>query len=220
MKRKSQWIGIAALMALTMFMFSACPMEDTEDDGQVNSVTVSPKTADVMVGTTQQFTATVEVTGNAAKTVTWKVEGTGKHADTTISSQGLLSIATAETATTLTVTATATADATKSDTATVTVLKTGKLSITIGFDGDITVTGIPAGGVIISKSGDTKTIELTASSDYAGPIWYVDGSATGTSAASITLDAADYAVTKHSVSFTGTKDGTLYSKEIPFTVVD
>jgi hypothetical protein len=133
MKRKSQWIGIAALMALAMFMFSACPMgEDTEDE-----------------------------------------------------------------------------------------VEKGPVSITIGFAGDITVSGIPAGGITISKSGATKTIVLTASSDYANPVWYVDGSTTEKSSeGNITLNAADYAATKHSVSFTGTKDGTLYSKEIPFTVVD
>jgi hypothetical protein len=196
-------------------------------DGTVTSVTVSPKTATVTVGTTEQFAAAVVVTGSAAQTVNWKVEGTGKHADTAISAQGVLTIAAAETATSLTVTATATADATKSDTATVTVRaageETGKLAITIGFDGDITVTGtpaIPAAGIVISKSGATKTIVLTASADYTGPVWYVDGSVTGTSAASITLNAADYAATKHSVSFTGTKGGTLYSREIPFSVVE
>jgi uncharacterized protein YjdB len=221
MRKKSQWSGIAALMALAMFMLSACPTDDTEDEGQVNSVTVSPKTATVTVGKTQQFTAVVDVTGEMAKTVTWKVEGTNKQASTTISDQGVLTIAAAETATTLTVTATATADATKSDTATVTVSKPGKVSITIGFDGDITVSEIPTGGITISKNGDTKTITLTASSDYTNPVWYVDGNATGTSnTGSITLKAEDYKVTKHSVSFTGTKDGTLYSKEIPFTVVD
>jgi hypothetical protein len=222
MKRKSQWIGIAALMALAMVMLSACPMDDdTEDEGQVNSVTVSPKTATITAGTTGQFTATVDVPGDTAQTVDWTVTGTDKHTDTTISTSGELSIAAAETATTLTVTATATADATKSDTATVTVLKVGQVSITIGFAGDITVSGIPEGGISISKSGATKTIVLTASTDYANPVWYVDGNATGkSSAGSITLNAADYAATKHSVSFTGTKDGTLYSKEIPFTVVD
>jgi hypothetical protein len=201
-------------------MLGACP-SDSDSSGEVNSVTVSPKTVELKPGETQTFTATVDVTGDAEKTVTWKVEGTGKDAGTTISTQGLLIVASTETAASLTVTAVATADTSKSDTATVTVLKVGQVSITIDFAGDITVTGVPEGDIIISKSGDTKTIELTASSDYTNPVWYVDGDATGkSSAASITLDAKDYAVANHSVSFTGTKDGVLYSKEITFTVVD
>jgi hypothetical protein len=200
-------------------MLGACP-SDSDSSGEVNSVTVSPKTVELKPGETQTFTAAVDVTGDAEKTVTWKVEGTGKDAGTTISTQGLLSVASTETAVSLTVTAVATADTSKSDTATVTVLKVGQVSITIDFAGDVTVSGIPAGGITISKSGTMKTIELTAEG-YDSPVWYVDGNETEKSKTkSITLDAKDYAVANHSVSFTGTKEGVLYSKEISFTVVE
>jgi hypothetical protein len=87
----------------------------------VLGVSVTPKTVDVQQGTTQQFIATVSVQGGAAQTVTWQV--TGGSTGTTISADGLLTVAAAETATTLEVIATATADVSKQDKATVTVTK-------------------------------------------------------------------------------------------------
>jgi len=83
----------------------------------VNSVTVAPKTASVLKGRTQPFTAIVNVDGGADSTVTWNVNSTLS----TIDSAGWLSVSPDETATTLTVTATSTFDTTKKDTATVTV---------------------------------------------------------------------------------------------------
>ena len=85
----------------------------------ITGVTVEPNTANVEAGETQQFTATVIGTGNVSKEVTWSVSGS--NAGTTISENGLLTVATDETAATLTVTATAVGDKTKSATATVTV---------------------------------------------------------------------------------------------------
>jgi hypothetical protein len=85
----------------------------------ITSVTVSPKTAVVVRGTTKQFTADVVAVGGASAAVTWSVSGavTG----TAVSADGLLTVGTGETATSLTVTATSVADPTKSDSATVTV---------------------------------------------------------------------------------------------------
>ena len=87
---------------------------------EVQSVAVSPATATVVKGATQQLTATVAVTGGVPQTVTWSVSG-NSSAGTTISALGLLTVAANETATTLTVTATAVFDPTKSGTATITV---------------------------------------------------------------------------------------------------
>ena len=86
----------------------------------VISVTVSPDTATVEKESTQQFTATVSGTNSPAQTVTWAVSGKNSTG-TTISADGLLTVAADETAATLTVTATSTVDNTKSGTATVTV---------------------------------------------------------------------------------------------------
>jgi uncharacterized protein YjdB len=89
-----------------------------ENDPQaVTLVTVTPATADVQKGATQQFTATVTATGGASEAVTWTVNST---AGSTVVN-GLLTVAAGETATTLTVTATSVFDNTKKGTATVTV---------------------------------------------------------------------------------------------------
>jgi hypothetical protein len=86
----------------------------------VVSVSVTPSATTVAKGYTRQFSAEVEVTGGAAQTVAWSVAG-NSHESTTISDDGLLTVAADETATALTVTATSTADPTKYDTAEVTV---------------------------------------------------------------------------------------------------
>ena len=85
----------------------------------ITGVTVTPDTAIVEAGKTQQFTATVIGTGNVSKEVTWSVSGS--NAGTTISTTGLLTVADDETAAALTVKATANGDNTKSGTAKVTV---------------------------------------------------------------------------------------------------
>lgn len=85
----------------------------------VTSVSVSPSPATVQKGGTQQFTATVSGTNNPAQTVRWTV--TGGKTGTSISTGGLLTVASDETAGALTVTATSTVDTTKSGTAAVTV---------------------------------------------------------------------------------------------------
>jgi hypothetical protein len=123
----------------------------------------------------------------------------------------------------LTVRATSTVDATKSGTATVTVSSepVGTLSITIGFEGEPTVSGAAA-GIVLSKTGaggKPKTLALSATG-YESSTWYVDGAETGTAGESCTVDAATLEVRNHSVSFTGLKNGTLYGKEIPFSVVE
>jgi hypothetical protein len=196
----------------------------TVSSDSVTSVTVSPKTATVAPGGTKQFTAAVEVSGNLAKTVTWTVEGTGKKEGTAISDAGLLTVATDETATALTVTATSTVDSGKFDTATVTVSSdpAGSLSISIGFEGDITVSGATETNTIsrAGADGKPKTLSLSAAG-YESPQWYLDGAETATATASeYTVDAAGLEVRNHSVSFTGTKNGVLYAKEIPFKVVE
>ena len=86
----------------------------------ITGVTVTPATATVEVGETKQFTATVTGTGSVSQEVTWSVSGSN-NAGTTISKDGVLTVAADETAATLTVTATAAGDDNKSATATVTV---------------------------------------------------------------------------------------------------
>ena len=87
----------------------------------VTSVTVSPDTANVTAGQTQQFTAQVQGTGDYKQTVAWKIQGQTK-ADTTINQSGLLTVSATEPAeTNIEVIATSTQDTGKFDSAQVTV---------------------------------------------------------------------------------------------------
>ncbi|MEQ2455772.1 discoidin domain-containing protein [Flavonifractor hominis] len=90
------------------------------DEPVVTGVTVSPATASVQVGTTRQFTAVVTGENEPDQAVTWSVED-AQSETTTISDDGLLTVAEDETAETLTVTATSVANEEISGTATVTV---------------------------------------------------------------------------------------------------
>jgi hypothetical protein len=98
-------------------------------------------------------------------------------------------------------------------------------SITVGFNyNEITISG--SDGINgISKSGAAgrpQTLFLSAA-DYDSIVWYVDGNTaegiadggTGTS-----LAASDYPVQTHSITFTGKRNGVLYSRTMPFTVYD
>jgi len=86
----------------------------------VTTVTVIPDNVSVAKGTTQQFYAVVNGDNNPPQTVTWTVSGASSNV-TSVSANGLLSVASGETASSLTVRATSTFNTTKSGTALVTV---------------------------------------------------------------------------------------------------
>lgn len=88
---------------------------------QVTSVTVTPATQDVTAGQTQQFSADVQVTGGAEKTVAWRIQGQTK-AGTSINQSGLLTVDSTEPAETkIEVIATSTVNSGKYGSAQVTV---------------------------------------------------------------------------------------------------
>jgi len=166
MKNIFKLIGITVIVAVIGFSMTACNNDDDTDDKggdvvnpdnggvtgstpTVTSVTVSPSTASVVRGATQQFSATVTGTNNPAQTVTWIV--TGGVSGTSISTSGLLTVSSAEAAATLTVRATSTADTSKSGVAAVTV--------TAGGGG-----GSVGGGGGGSSTSDTTAPSLTAGS--------------------------------------------------------
>jgi hypothetical protein len=96
---------------------------------------------------------------------------------------------------------------------------TGSLNITVGFDsGNITVkngsTDVST-GFTLSRNG-TATATLTSEGSYTSVTWYVDG--TAQSGNTLNLDAASLNIRTHSVTFTGTRDGLLYSSR-PISVV-
>jgi len=124
MKVLSYFILLAALSLL----FLGCTDNETSTDSVVKSVSVSPASASVAHGGTETFTAEVRGENDPDQTVKWTVEGA--KAGTTISDEGVLSVAVNETAATLTVKATSTVDTKKSGTAAVTV--TGATAIVTG----------------------------------------------------------------------------------------
>ena len=111
----------------------------------VTGVTVSPATASAAKGGTAAFTASVTGTGNPAQIVTWSV--TGGTTGTSISGDGILTVAANETAATLTVKATSAIDAAKSGTSAVTVAPSQ-------LTGLVSVTGTVRAGYLLTANTD------------------------------------------------------------------
>jgi hypothetical protein len=91
--------------------------------------------------------------------------------------------------------------------------------ITIDFNyGAISISGNNGVNNIYKTSASPNAVVLRAT-DYDDVEWYIDGDGTPAGTGdSITLNASDYSVTTHSITFTGKKDGKLYAQIIPFTV--
>ena len=170
----------------------------------ITSVTVSPPAATVEAGKTVQFNATVNGTGEFSQEVTWSVSG-GVSAGTSISADGLLTVAADETATSLTVTATASGDSSIYGTATVTV--TPPESVT---------------GVSISPADATveagQTVQFSATVSGTGEFsqevtWSVSGgvsAGTSISADGLLTVAADETATSLTVTATASGDSSIY----------
>ncbi len=93
-------------------------------DEQITSVTISPKPASVQPGQTKQFNVTVTTLGNADEGVTWSLIG-NTSVQTAISSGGLLTVGSNETAASLVVKAVSDFDTTVFDRVNVTITTTG-----------------------------------------------------------------------------------------------
>lgn len=133
----------------------------------ITNVTVDPDTAEVEVGETQQFTATVTGTGDYYnRSVVWTVSGSS-NAGTFISSNGVLTVAADEKAKTLTVKATAVGNSYKSATAKVTVTQPATIT---------GVTVIPATATV--EAGKTRqfTAEVEGTGNFSDKVtWSVEG---------------------------------------------
>lgn len=94
---------------------------------------------------------------------------------------------------------------------------TGSPNISIGFAyGNIVITG-NEGANIIRRSGSPGSLVLSVTG-FEDILWYIDGGATALEGNPLVLNAADYAVQSHSVTFTGKKDGAPWSQILAFTV--
>ncbi|WP_146762374.1 Ig-like domain-containing protein [Paenibacillus contaminans] len=121
----------------------------------VNSVTVTPDSANVMQGESRQLTATVDAVGGAATTVTWtSSDASNKVA---VDSTGNVTVAADAEPGTYTITATSTADSSKTVTVTITV--TAAPTYTIAALTNQTLTALIQG--YVSGTQDAKTIPVT-----------------------------------------------------------
>ncbi|WP_010263708.1 beta strand repeat-containing protein [Treponema primitia] len=95
--------------------------------------------------------------------------------------------------------------------------KTLAITVSLNLSHEVDLIDFPADGITLSRAGDAKaTINATG---YTSVKWYVDGdAAVSVDGDSITLNAGDYDVRNHQVTFQGDRDGVTYSKEIGFTV--
>lgn len=128
----------------------------------VTSVALTPATKSIQKGSSETFEATVLGTNSPAQTVTWTVEG-NTSANTSITSAGVLTVGSDETATSLIVKATSTYDTSKSGTATVTVTEVPVIpstyNITVGGNGTFTK-GSTTGNSISCDGDITKFVRL------------------------------------------------------------
>ena len=85
------------------------------------------------------------------------------------------------------------------------------LQIAIGFeDGELTVSGDDEMNIIYRTNSPSSI--MFNSEGYTDVKWSID-KGTPIELNSLVLDAADYNITLHSISFTGTRNGTEYTKK-------
>ncbi|WP_162009971.1 Ig-like domain-containing protein [Paenibacillus xylanilyticus] len=166
----------------------------------VNSVTVTPTNPSVVQGDTEQLTATVDVVGGAAQTVTWSSSDT--NGNVTVDANGLVSVAANATPGPYTITATSTVDGTKSGSATVTVTSAPAVN-------SVTVT--PTNPSVVQ--GDTE--QLTATVDVVGGAAQTVTWSSSDTNGNVTVDAnglvsvaANATPGPYTITATSTVDGT------------
>ncbi len=168
----------------------------------VISITISPTSATVSAGGTQQFQATV--TGSSNTTVQWEVNGVvgGNTQNGTISTGGLYTAPMTTVALQVTVTAVANADPTKSANAIVTVNPIPAITVTIS----------PTSALLAVSTTQQFTATVTGTGNTS-VTWSVDGVNGGnTTVGTITtsgLYTAPSTASAHTVTATSVADGTL-----------
>lgn len=115
------WEIANPLTAYNAALLNPFPFAVYGTGGTVSGVTVTPPSATVAEGETQQFSAEVEGSGIISQDVEWSVSGSSAVAGGTTVVDGLLTVGAGETNDSLTVTAKSRQDSGKSGTATVTV---------------------------------------------------------------------------------------------------
>jgi hypothetical protein len=101
------------------------------------------------------------------------------------------------------------------------VIPLSSININIGFNyGPITIGGDNGDNTIYRTTPGPRSLTLTASADYEDVVWYVNTANTTLTGNSVTLNAVDYGVKVHEITFTGKHTGNdmRYSQNISFTV--
>jgi len=148
------------------------------DTPTINEVKVNPSSASILLGGTQNFTASVIGTYNPPQDVTWTIIRSGSNAGTTISSDGVLKIAANETVSSLSVRATSTFNTNMYGEATITVLHPTVSSITVS-----------PSSVSVARGGtqNFSATVLGTNNPPQGVTWEISGSS-GWQTSSITSD--------------------------------
>ncbi|MNW31566.1 Endo-1,4-beta-xylanase A precursor [compost metagenome] len=161
----------------------------------VNSVIVTPSTASVVQGSSEQLTVTVDVSGGAVDTVTWS--SSDLAGNVSVSNTGLVTVSATATPGPYTITATSTEDSSKHGTATITVTEVPAVPVV----NSVTVTPATASVVqgaseqltaTVSVSGGAADTVTWSSSDLAGN---VSVSNTGLVTVSATATPGPYTIT-------------------------
>ena len=203
-----RFLPVVVLMAL---VWAGCGGKKSSTSTTV-AVTISPTTASIAGGATQQFTATVTNTTNTA--VTWEVNGAvgGNATIGTISTSGLYTAPTVlPSTTTVSVTAVSQADTTKSATATVT-LTAPPIVISIS----------PTTATLVAGTQQQFTATVSGGSTNVA-VWSVNGAGGGNSTvgtvSSTGLYTAPLSPPKESITVTATsQDNAAFTASAPVTV--
>lgn len=168
---KKRLLPLLLAMGLLSIIFStACGGNNNTPSTSV-TVAVTPATASVATGATQQFTATI--TGSSNTNVVWQVNGTTGGSSTvgTVDVNGLYTAPTAvPSPATVTVTAISQADTTKSASATVTV--------TTGTGTTVTISPTTA---TVAPSATQQFTATVANATNTAVTWQVNGTTGGSS---------------------------------------
>ena len=166
---------LICVFLLSILFAAACknPAGKSETKATVISVTINPEVTSIEKGAEKEFSAEVEVTGKAAKTVTWTVSGTS-NAGTVInpiaeSNKAVLTVAADENAANITIKATSTVDSTKFKTLTLTVTESGTPPV-------ITVSVLPETAAVDKGGTQEFTANVTVpEGGDEGVTWTVTG---------------------------------------------
>ena len=204
-----RFLPVVVLLALT---WAGCGGGKSSTTSTTVAVTISPTTASIAGGATQQFTATVTPSTNTA--VTWQVNGEngGDAVIGTVSTSGLYTAPTVlPTTTSVSVTAISQADTTKSASATVTLTAP-----------TVTISISPTSATAAAGGSVQFTPTVTSTDNNTAVTWSVNGcgvSATCGSVSSTGLYTAPLSPPKESITVTATsKSNTTFTASAPITV--